>query len=166
MTTIRPTTTLPPAGAASAAPRRLWFLDQLFTYRATAADTDGAEALMEILAPPGAIAPPHVHSREDEWFLVLEGRMRIRVGDRELVAGPGGFVHCPRGVPHAYVTEGPGTTRVIGAVRPAGFEAFFGEVARPASGATLPPPGLDPPDPERLAEAAARYGVRMLPPGD
>ncbi len=42
----------------------------------------------------------HHHEREDELFLVVEGRLRLqfRTGNRDI--GPGEFVIVPRGVEH------------------------------------------------------------------
>ena len=48
----------------------------------------------------------HAHEAEDELFLVLSGRLRMRFRDRELVAGPGEFLIVPRGVEHCPVAEG------------------------------------------------------------
>ncbi len=48
----------------------------------------------------------HVHDAEDEMFLVIRGRLRIRLREREdIVAGPGEFVIVPRGVEHCPVAE-------------------------------------------------------------
>lgn len=155
----------PHARVTGGSPERVWFLGHLFTFRATGAETGGSLALAEVLAPEGAGAPPDVHSREDEWFLVLEGRVTITVGDGAVTAAAGDFVACPRGVPHAYRVEGPGPARFLGAAQPAGFEGFFRELGVPATSATVPPPQAPPTDPTSLARAAERYGVRMLTPG-
>jgi mannose-6-phosphate isomerase-like protein (cupin superfamily) len=48
----------------------------------------------------------HAHEAEDELFLVVAGRLRMRFRDRELVAGPGEFLIVPRGVEHCPVAEG------------------------------------------------------------
>ena len=48
------------------------------------------------------IAPLHVHHGDDEAWYVLEGTLRVRVGDQVHEVGPGGAVMAPKGVPHAY----------------------------------------------------------------
>lgn len=47
----------------------------------------------------------HHHEREDELFLVVQGRLRIRLRDRDLVLGPGEFAIIPRGAEHCPVAE-------------------------------------------------------------
>lgn len=42
----------------------------------------------------------HTHAAEDETFLVLEGRMRIHLRDREIELGPGELYVVPRGAEH------------------------------------------------------------------
>jgi mannose-6-phosphate isomerase-like protein (cupin superfamily) len=42
----------------------------------------------------------HQHENEDELFLVLQGRLVIRLRDRELQLGPGEFTVIPHGVEH------------------------------------------------------------------
>lgn len=48
----------------------------------------------------------HHHDAEDEMFLVVHGRMRMRLRDKDLIVGPGEFVIIPRGVEHMPVAEG------------------------------------------------------------
>ncbi|HEX9038741.1 MAG TPA: cupin domain-containing protein [Ktedonobacterales bacterium] len=45
----------------------------------------------------------HKHDAEDELFIVVEGRLLIKLRDRELAVGPGEFVIIPRGVEHCPV---------------------------------------------------------------
>jgi mannose-6-phosphate isomerase-like protein (cupin superfamily) len=47
----------------------------------------------------------HHHENEDEMFLVLEGRMRMRFRDREVIVSPGEFIIVPKGVEHMPVAE-------------------------------------------------------------
>jgi mannose-6-phosphate isomerase-like protein (cupin superfamily) len=42
----------------------------------------------------------HKHDNEDELFLVIQGRLVIKLRDQEVVVGPGQFVIIPRGVEH------------------------------------------------------------------
>jgi len=67
----------------------------------------------------------HRHESEDELFLVIKGRLVIRLRDRDLTIGEGEFVVIPRGVEHLPVAEGevhvlliePQTTLNTGDVR-------------------------------------------------
>lgn len=47
----------------------------------------------------------HKHETEDEMFLVVKGRMMIRLRDGEIRLGEGEFVIVPRGVEHLPVAE-------------------------------------------------------------
>ncbi len=42
----------------------------------------------------------HHHEREDELFLVVEGRLRMGFRDRTVDLGPGEFIIVPRGIEH------------------------------------------------------------------
>ena len=47
----------------------------------------------------------HHHDREDELFLVVEGRFRMEFRDREVWLEAGEFLVVPRGVEHRPVAE-------------------------------------------------------------
>jgi mannose-6-phosphate isomerase-like protein (cupin superfamily) len=47
----------------------------------------------------------HSHAGEDELFLVVEGKLTIRLRDRDVALGPGEFFVVPRGVEHLPVAE-------------------------------------------------------------
>jgi quercetin dioxygenase-like cupin family protein len=44
---------------------------------------------------------------------VLEGRVRVSVGNETLDGGPGDIVIGPAGVPHGFTNSGPGTARLV-----------------------------------------------------
>ena len=70
-------------------------------------DTGGHFALLEHTIPPRALAAPmHTHEREDEYSLVLEGRVGAQIGDDVVVAEPGQLIRKPRGIPHAFWNAG------------------------------------------------------------
>jgi mannose-6-phosphate isomerase-like protein (cupin superfamily) len=47
----------------------------------------------------------HRHEREDELFLVVRGRLTIRLRDGEVALGPGECLVVPRGVDHLPVAD-------------------------------------------------------------
>jgi mannose-6-phosphate isomerase-like protein (cupin superfamily) len=47
----------------------------------------------------------HHHEREDELFLVVKGRLLMKLRDKDLVIEPGEFVIIPHGVEHLPVAE-------------------------------------------------------------
>jgi len=61
--------------------------------------------------PPRLIAPRHLHHHDDEAWYVLEGTLRVLVGNSEAGAGWGVFV--PRGTPHTYWNPAPGPVRCL-----------------------------------------------------
>jgi mannose-6-phosphate isomerase-like protein (cupin superfamily) len=63
--------------------------------------------------PPRLIAPVHVHYNCDEAWYVLEGMLRVRVGEDEVEAGVGCGVFVPRGTAHTYWNPGPGPLRYL-----------------------------------------------------
>jgi mannose-6-phosphate isomerase-like protein (cupin superfamily) len=63
--------------------------------------------------PPRLIAPRHLHRRDDEAWYVLEGTLRIQVGEREVEAPAGSAVFVPRGTAHTYWNPGPGPVRYL-----------------------------------------------------
>jgi mannose-6-phosphate isomerase-like protein (cupin superfamily) len=48
------------------------------------------------------ISPLHVHHEDDEAWVVLQGRLRVRIGDEVRDVGAGDGVLAPKGVPHQY----------------------------------------------------------------
>src|ERR1019366_2810769 len=63
-------------------------------------DSNGALSIVEHPFPLGALVPPHMHTRKDEYSIVTEGEIGFRSGDREVVLGAGGSITKPRGEMH------------------------------------------------------------------
>lgn len=98
-------------------------------YRAVSEDTEGVYSLFEITMRPGQGPPPHVHSREDESWYVLDGVFNFQIGEQSFTATPGWFGLGPRDVPHGIKAAGAGPAKMLMIVTPAGFERFFDELA-------------------------------------
>jgi quercetin dioxygenase-like cupin family protein len=45
----------------------------VYRFLATGEETDGRYAMFEAVVSPGGGPPPHIHSREEESFYVLDG---------------------------------------------------------------------------------------------
>ena len=94
-------------------------------FKIDGADSGGALAVVEHPFEVGGIVPPHVHHREDEFSIVLEGEIGFRSEDKEIVLGPGGYIVKPRGEVHAMWNAGRTPARMIEIISPAGFEELF-----------------------------------------
>jgi mannose-6-phosphate isomerase-like protein (cupin superfamily) len=117
-----------------------------------AGDTDGRLSLVEHHAPPGTlIAPLHRHSREDEFSLVLEGRMGAVSDGEEMEAGAGDLVWKPRNAWHTFWNAGNTPLRILEVITPGGLDELFRTLDN-----------LDAfPEPDELERMAAPYGVEL-----
>lgn len=119
-------------------------------------DTGGALSIVEHTFDVGALVPPHSHTLEDEYSIVLEGEIGFRSEDAEAVLGPGGYIIKPRAQVHAMWNAGRVPARMIEVIAPAGFEDFFHAfVEMTAAGA---------PDPAEIGRLAERYQLPFRQP--
>ena len=119
-------------------------------------ETGSQFSLVEHPMSPRALAAPlHIHTREDEYSFVLEGRMGALLGDDIVEAGPGDLVFKPRNQWHTFWNAGDEPCRILEIISPAGFEQFFAELGPLAAGGA--------PDPEAMGELCARYALDMQP---
>jgi quercetin dioxygenase-like cupin family protein len=126
-------------------------------------DTNGAFSLFEATLLPGTEPPPHVHSREDELFYVLEGEFDVYVGKEVFNGKTGECIFLPRFTPHAFVIRSP-RLRLLILFAPAGVEEAFRSMSSPAE--ELEPPNgaltYSAADLEQTAQRFSARGVRML----
>jgi quercetin dioxygenase-like cupin family protein len=143
--------------------RRLWVLGQLVTLKLTAADTQGSFSLCEVVCPPGAGVPQHLHHREDETFYVLEGTMEFQLGDQRMIVEKGGFVHVPKGTFHGFTTVGSAPSRMLDCHSPGGFEAFFEDAGTVCTDVSIGPPKA-PPDMAKIMAMFEKHGMVLPAP--
>jgi quercetin dioxygenase-like cupin family protein len=125
-------------------------------FKIDGADSGGALAIVEHPFEVGGLVPPHVHHREDEFSIVLEGEIGFRSEDKEIVLGPGGYIVKPRGQVHAMWNAGPTPARMIEIISPAGFEELFRTVVGLTERGEA--------EMSKIVELANRYEVPMAQP--
>lgn len=113
--------------------------------------TGGSFDLVELDLRADGTLPPHVHHREDQALVVVEGRLSISVGTELRSAAVGDLVFLPRGVVHQVRVDGD-AARVLALHVPGGLASF----TRARSDGDL--------DPELLLTLAAEHGVEVQTP--
>ena len=145
--------------------RSHWYGPNLVTILTHSSETNGAFSLVKTMLRRGFDPPLHIHSREDESNYVLDGEIVYTVGDEEIYAKTGDYVHLPKGVPHTFrlISE---TADTLLFITPGGFEEMFISCGRPALALELPAlSGTRPPEEffETLARVNEALGVTLLP---
>jgi quercetin dioxygenase-like cupin family protein len=104
---------------------------------------------------PGDGPPLHRHPWVT-WEVVVEGRIRARVGETTHELEPGDLLFTPADVPHTFMAIGDRPARLIGVNWPGGFHRLYAEIAANVTDGA--------PDPQAMATAAARHGAEILGP--
>src|SRR5690349_594087 len=73
--------------------------------KASVSSTGGNFTLIESQTKGGA--PWHIHTKEDEYFYVVDGTVIVYCGEQVFEAGPRSFVFLPKGIAHAWDVKGP-----------------------------------------------------------
>ena len=139
--------------------KRIAVMGDMYTFLAEGEDTSRSYALWEAVVPPGGGPPPHIQSREDEGFYVLEGEMTFVADGRKVVARQGSFLNIPRGVLHTFKNESQADARMLILVAPAGMEKMFEEMGTVVTGPTARPSPPTPQEMEKAAAVAPKYGI-------
>jgi mannose-6-phosphate isomerase-like protein (cupin superfamily) len=128
------------------------------TMKTNGDSTRGAYSLFEYAVPPATNGPPaHLHTREDEYFICLAGRMDVEHGGQHFTLEPGDYLFLPRDVVHTFRNPYDEETRVISVVSPSGLEEYYQALA------DLPP---GPKDISMIKPVMEQFGIQLqLPPG-
>ena len=116
-------------------------------------ETGGRLMALMTIAAPGEGPPLHTHANEDECLVVLDGRMRFRLGDDIEDAPAGSLVFVPRGAVHTWQNIGDSSARMLVLFTPSGMERFFERFA-----------ALDTVGPDAVAQATEGTGMEVVGP--
>jgi quercetin dioxygenase-like cupin family protein len=114
-----------------------WYKDILVSQMAGAADNNGAFDLVVSKMRRGTEPPPHVHSREDEFFYVLSGEMRFYVDGEVFTVTAGECMFLPRRKPHAFLITSEEAHMIL-LVVPGGFLDAINKMNAPAERMEVP----------------------------
>jgi len=138
-----------------------WWFGGLALIKIAGNQTGGRYSLIEMLWPSNLEVPLHVHTRENELFYVLEGKIAYRVGDVRADVSAGNTVFAPRNIPHGFIVTSAEPARYLIVYSPSGFEGFIRDTSTPAQDLVLPPPAT-PPTPAQIEALSTmmqdRYG--------
>jgi quercetin dioxygenase-like cupin family protein len=139
--------------------RSYWLLTDLFQFKVTGNDTNGAYSIAEVDAGPALGPPPHIHRLADESFYILEGTFDFSLAGQSFSAGPGSFVHLPKGVVHTHRAGGGTPAKAIVIQVPAGVERFIEEAGRAATDTSRRPAPPEMPELQRIVAIAQKHGI-------
>lgn len=106
----------------------------------------------ETNSEPGQFVPVHIHPTQDEFILVQEGTLDLKLDGQWVKAHAGDLVRMPRGIPHGYFNKSDRPCRALFWVSPMQkLEALFNQLHNLT-------------DPAEVVRISALHEVDFLPP--
>lgn len=128
--------------------RRWNILGQVYFPKATCDSSFAFETNSE----PGQFVPVHIHPTQDEFILVQEGQLELKLDGEWHTAKAGDLVRMPKGIPHGYFNKSDKPARALFWVSPAReLEALFQKLHNMT-------------DEEEVVKVSALHEVDFLPP--
>lgn len=121
----------------------------------TGAQTNGWLSAGLYVAPPHHGPPLHIHHREDELLIVIEGRFSFFTDGKWTEGGPGTTVFLPRGQAHSFRNIGDAPGKLYLMANPSGLESFFEQCSEPFH-------RKDGPDMETIFRIGADHGIEFV----
>ncbi len=150
-------TTLEPAIIRPGEGTRLVTRDGSVQFKLGSEQTGGTMVLGLAVTQPGGGPPLHVHSREDEVFIIQEGRLHVFANGAWTEARPGTVIFLPRGEPHTYRNMGEVACKHWVLATPGGFDHFYTQWSTLVASTGAP-------DANRMAELCDESGIEILGP--
>jgi quercetin dioxygenase-like cupin family protein len=140
-----------------------WYGNSLWEMLVPNAVTGGKLSMFQATMPEGFSPPRHIHTREDEIFLVVDGQVTFDIDGELRTAGPGAALYMPRGVPHTFRIQSA-SAQILGVMAPGAFEELFRNLSVSAGERTLPAPGSVPFDVPAVMAEQERLGTLVVGP--
>jgi mannose-6-phosphate isomerase-like protein (cupin superfamily) len=132
----------------------------LYRFIATADSTANTFFALEIVEHPGGGTPLHCHSREDEFFHVIEGQLTVFVDGKTVTLAAGQSLFAPRNIPHCFKNCAATPVKFLVFCTPPAMEPFFDY--------GIPLPSGDAPTDQQIIEKimtmAPQFGLQVLGP--
>jgi quercetin dioxygenase-like cupin family protein len=114
-----------------------WYKGILNSQIAGSDDNDGAFDIISFKMKRGTEPPPHVHSREHEFFYVFSGEMNIYVDRQVFHLTSGDCMFMPRQTPHAFLATSEELHCMV-YITPGGFLGAVNKMNAPAERMEIP----------------------------
>lgn len=122
----------------------------------SSADSGGELEFVSMESPAGNGPPFHVHTQEDEIFIVQRGRVEWTANGQTFEGGAGTVVFAPRHVPHTFRATDDGPAAMYLVTAPGNFGRFFARCTECFTAAG--------PDVEKITAVAGEHGIYFMPP--
>ena len=106
----------------------------------------------EANSAPGDFVPVHIHPTQDEFILVQEGELDLKLDGKWTKATAGDLVRMPKGVPHGYFNKSDKPVRALFWFSPAGQLKELFDALHELT------------DVEQVVKLSAEHDVDFLPP--
>jgi mannose-6-phosphate isomerase-like protein (cupin superfamily) len=133
----RPLSTLSAYKRSPALSNSTWYKGILSSQMAGIADNDGAFDVILSKMRRGTEPPPHVHSREDEFFYILSGEMKVYADSKVFQVTAGECMFLPRRKPHAFLIVSEEVHFIV-TITPGGFFDAISNMNAPAERMEVP----------------------------
>ena len=138
------------------------YLNQVISVLIYPEQTGGSFGVLQMQEKRGMEPPPHIHTREDEVFIIQTGKIEFTVSGTTYECGAGDVMFLPRNRVHHLKVITP-VSDVMNILTPGNFINYFLEMCAeqellPADSNEMP---VAPIMFEKLIAIATRYGVRF-----
>ncbi|MDR3696148.1 cupin domain-containing protein [Mucilaginibacter sp.] len=102
-----------------------------FDCKVSGKDTNGDLCIYDTFRHEKGGPALHLHHSQDEWFYVIKGEFKVKVGDDLFNLKAGDAAFAPRTIPHAFAKISDGEAQMLVLFQPAGsMEDFFEQMSK------------------------------------